>query len=121
MQANGSIPPCSCDNGAESRQCRTQLRVRDSSDSGLDFALFFRAQFAQARWRRLGIKRRSLDEDESRNGAIAEERIDAFDQHRLEMLRLGREGGGDAQTQRAIAPLAARKGEALGRQFLRQL
>src|SRR5205807_176479 len=53
----------------------------------------------------------ALDECEADHRAIAEIGIDPLEQDRLAMLNFERQGGDDAQPQRAVAALAAREAE----------
>src|SRR5579883_189471 len=72
-----------------------------------------RAQRPRPRRRRGGPLDRALLEHESRHRAIAEEGVDAFEEHGLAMLDLGGERRSDAEMKRAVAPLAPGKGELL--------
>src|SRR5579864_3612906 len=68
------------------------------------------------RWRRLafGLDRRTLDEGNARDRAIAEKTIDTLDENRLEVLGLDGKGRSDAQPQGTADALAAREAQAIG-------
>src|SRR5579864_1075981 len=99
--------PFGADHGRpEPAQRLTQLALGHGRDALVEIALLGRAQ--RSRLRRPADDRfgQALDEDDARHRAIAEETIDTLDDDRLEMLRLGREGRGNAEPQRAEGALA---------------
>src|SRR6185437_13372962 len=61
--------------------------------------------------------RRALDELDAGDRAVAEKSVDALEDHRLQMLRFDGEGRGHAQPQHAVAALAAREAQPVGREL----
>src|SRR6185437_11923621 len=109
------------DSFAEPPQRGLEIALVDISQTlvkQLTFLAFERAAMRRRRGR-IG-ERRPLLQRESRDGAVAEKRVDAFDQHGFAMLHLKAEAGSDSEMQRALAPFAARKGELLGSDARRQ-
>src|SRR5260221_891115 len=111
------------DGAAEASKRGTQLGIGDVVEAAVEGLALRRLERPQRRRRRALLRRRSaLDEGEADHRAIAEIAVDALEQHRLAVLDLKREGGGDAQPQGAVPPFAAREGQldrpAMPRQLL---
>ena len=81
---------------AESPQRVAQRVILDIGEAPVKDLPLGRGERARPRWRRLGRPRRwALLQGQPRHRVVAEEGVDALDQHRLAMLDLGAEAGRD--------------------------